>query len=451
MTADQLTSTARESRAATYSRRLPIRPIEARGARVRADDGRWYVDCLAAAGAMSLGWNHPVISEAVMKTVSSGEPLLSLDFHTPSRDRFVDELLSILPVRLAADASIHLCSPSGASAVEAALMLAEVATGGREHVGVQGGFHGCTRAARAASSGGGLRQQPVVLSPQASFLPYPQEYRSPFGVGGEQGVELAIAAADALARPNSGVTAPASLIAEFVLGEGGVIPAPPRWGQALRRTASTLGVPLIADEVQAGMFRTGPAWAFQHCGIEPDMVVISKGLGSGIPIAVLVVRKEFDVWEPGAFTGTFRGNAMAFAAASAVIRFARENGLRAQVTTRGKTFLDGLNAVASQSKLVGDVRGVGLMLGVEIVDPDLPWRDAAGAPAPELAAEIQRACLHHGLIVETGGQYGNVVRFLPPLTIEESDIAAALNAFESALAVVERTRATAEPALVESR
>lgn len=451
MNTTQLTSMARESGAATYSRRLPIRPVEARGARVRADDGRWYVDCLAAAGAMSLGWNHPVVSEAVMKTVSSGEPLLSLDFHTPSRDRFVEELLSILPARLAADASIHLCSPSGASAVEAALMLAEVATGGREHVGVQGGFHGCTRAARAASSGGGLRQQPVVLAPHASFLPYPQEYRSPFGVSGEQGVELAIAAADALARPHSGVTVPASLIAEFVLGEGGVIPAPPRWGQALRRTASTLGIPLIADEVQAGMYRTGPAWAFQHCGIEPDMVVISKGLGSGIPIAVLVVRKEFDVWEPGAFTGTFRGNAMAFAAASAVMRFARENGLRGQVTARGKVFLDGLTAIASRSKLVGDVRGIGLMLGVEIVDPDLPWPHDAGAPAPELAADIQRACLHHGLIVETGGQYGNVVRFLPPLIIEEPDISAALNAFESALVAVERTRSTSERAWAESR
>ncbi|WP_078278396.1 aminotransferase class III-fold pyridoxal phosphate-dependent enzyme [Mycobacteroides franklinii] len=440
MTTSQFMSTARESGATTYSRRLPIRPVEARGARVRADDGRWYVDCLAAAGAMSLGWNHPVVNEAVMKTVSSGEPLLSLDFHTPARDRFVEELLSILPVRLAADASIHLCSPSGASAVEAALMLAEIATGGREHIGVQGGFHGCTRAARAASSGGGLRKQPVVLSPQASFLPYPQEYRSPFGVGGEHGVELAITAAEAVARPHSGVTAPASLIAEFVLGEGGVIAAPARWGQALRRTASMLGVPLIADEVQAGVFRTGPAWAFQHCGIEPDMVVISKGLGSGIPIAVLVVRKEFDVWEPGAFTGTFRGNAMAFAAASAVMRFARENGLRGHVTARGKVFLDGLNAIASGSTLVGDVRGVGLMLGVEIVDPDLPWPDDAGAPAPELAARIQQACLLHGLIVETGGQYGNVVRFLPPLTIEEPDIAAALNAFDAALAAVERTR-----------
>ncbi|CPY57844.1 Diaminobutyrate--2-oxoglutarate aminotransferase [Mycobacteroides abscessus] len=183
MTVSQCTSTARESAAATYSRRLPIRPVEARGARVRADDGRWYVDCLAAAGAMSLGWNHPAVNEAVMKTVSSGEPLLSLDFHTPSRDRFVEELLSILPVRLATDASVHLCSPSGASAVEAALMLAEIATGGREHIGVQGGFHGCTRAARAASSGGGLRRQPVVLSPQASFLPVPAGVPQPFRGG----------------------------------------------------------------------------------------------------------------------------------------------------------------------------------------------------------------------------------------------------------------------------
>ncbi|MGH3724155.1 MAG: aminotransferase class III-fold pyridoxal phosphate-dependent enzyme [Mycobacterium sp.] len=451
MISGQFASATHESRAATYSRRLPIRPVEARGARVRADDGRWYVDCLAAAGAMSLGWNHPVVSEAVMKTIVSGEPWLSLDFHTPARDRFVDDLISILPPGLASDANIHLCSPSGASAVEAALMLAEVATGGREHIGVQGGFHGCTRAARSASSGGGLRQQPVVLAPHASFLPYPQDYRSPFGVGGEAGVDLAIAAVDGLVRPHSGVTAAASIITEFVLGEGGVIPAPPRWGRALRDAATTLGVPLIADEVQAGVFRTGPAWAFERCGIEPDMVVISKGLGSGVPIAVLVVRKQFDVWEPGAFTGTFRGNAMAYAAASAVIRFARENDLSGQVSIRGQVFLDGLNAIAAQSNMVGDVRGAGLMLGVEIVDPDGDWPGEAGAPAPELAERIQQACLQHGLIVETGGQYGNVVRFLPPLTIEEVDIAAALNAFGAALDAVQSRRAAAEPALMESR
>lgn len=432
----------RDSAAATYSRRLPIRPVEAVGSRLRDADGRWYIDCLAAAGAMSLGWNHPVVREAVIKTLESGEPWQSLDFHTPTRQRFVEDLLTILPPGLARDGRVHLCSPSGASAIEAALMLAEIATGGREHIGVQGGFHGCTRAARAASSGGGLRRQPVVLAPRATFLPYPQDYRCPFGVGGERGVDLAVAAVENLSRPHSGITSPASVLAEFVLGEGGVIPAPYRWGNALRDTASHFDVPLIADEVQAGMFRTGPAWAFQRCDVEPDMMVISKGLGSGLPIAVLVVRERYDVWEPGAFTGTFRGNAMAFAAASAVIRFAVETDLADRVQTTGAAFLDGLKSVAAQSDIVGDVRGAGLMLGAEIVDPMLPRQHGAAAPDAERARRIQLACLEHGLIVETGGQYGNVVRFLPPLTIDEVDMSAALSAFEAAVRQVGRKRAT---------
>lgn len=430
----------RDSGATTYSRRLPIRPVEAVGSRLRADDGRWYVDCLAGAGAMSLGWNHPVVREAVVKTLESGEPWQSLDFHTPTRERFVEDLLSILPPGLARDGRVHLCSPSGASAVEAALMLAEIATGGREHIGVQGGFHGCTRAARAASSGGGLRSQPVVLAPRATFLPYPQDYRCPFGIGGERGVDLAVAAVENLSRPHSGITSPASVLAEFVLGEGGVIPAPHRWGQALRDNASRLGVPLIADEVQAGMFRTGPAWAFQRCDVEPDMMVISKGLGSGLPIAVLVIRERFDVWEPGAFTGTFRGNAMAFAAASAVIRFAVETDLSARVQASGWAFLNGLTSVAAQSEVIGDVRGAGLMLAAEIVDPESPRQRGVPAPDAALAERIQQSCLEHGLIVETGGQYGNVVRFLPPLTIDEVDMSAALAAFDAAVRQVQRQR-----------
>ncbi|HTY28550.1 MAG TPA: aminotransferase class III-fold pyridoxal phosphate-dependent enzyme, partial [Mycobacterium sp.] len=187
-----------ESRASTYSQRLAITPVEARGARIRDVHGRWYLDCLAGAGAVSLGWNHPVVTEAIRKTLDSGEPLLSLDFHTPVRDAFVDDLLATLPPGLANDCVVHLCSPSGANAIEAALMLAEVATGRQEHIAVQGGFHGCSRAARSVSSGGGLRHQPISLSPAVHFLPYPQEYRCPFGIGGEEGVRLAINAIENL-------------------------------------------------------------------------------------------------------------------------------------------------------------------------------------------------------------------------------------------------------------
>ena len=344
-----------ESRASTYSKRLPITPVEGRGSHIRDVQGRWYLDCLAGAGAVSLGWNHPVMTEAIRRTLDSGEPLLTLDFHTPVRDAFVEDLLATLPAGLANDCVVHLCSPSGANAIEAALMLAEIATRGREHVVVQGGFHGCSRAARSVSSGGDLRMQPVALSPGVHFLPYPQDYRCPFGMGGDRGVELAIKAIDNMfTNPQSGLSSPAAVLTEFVLGEGGVIPAVPAWAQALRHAASQADIPLIADEVQAGVYRTGRAWAFDRCNVEPDVIAISKGLGSGVPIAVLVIRRRFDVWDQGAFTGTFRGNAMAFAVASAVLRFAARSNLSDHVTAMGLVLAEGLSAIAADADIIGE-------------------------------------------------------------------------------------------------
>ncbi len=429
-----------ESRASSYSKRLPIIPVEARGSRIRDLQGRWYLDCLAGAGAVSLGWNHPVVTEAVRKTLDSGEPLLTLDFHTPTRDAFVDDLLATLPPGLANDCVVHLCSPSGANAIEAALMLAEIATGGHEHIAVQGGFHGCSRAARSVSSGGGLRRQAITLSPSVHFLPYPQQYRCPFGVGGEAGVHLAINAIDnLLTSPHSGLVRPASVLTEFVLGEGGVIPAVPAWAKALQSAASRVNIPLIADEVQAGVYRTGRAWAFQRCGVEPDMIAISKGVGSGVPIAVLVIRRKFNVWDPGAFTGTFRGNSMAFAAASAVLRFAAREELDKHVTAMGLLLAEGLSTIAAGTHIIGDVRAIGLMAGAEMVDPTAaPGPRNVLPPSEALATLVQAECLRAGLIVEIGGRHDNVVRFLPPLTIDESEITAVLEIFSGAVQRVQQ-------------
>lgn len=430
-----------QSGASTYSRDLPIVPVEARGAQVRDSTGRWYLDCLSAAGAMSLGWNHPVVTEAIQRTLTSGAPLLTLDFHHPLRDAFVEDLLGTLPPSLADDCVVHLCSPSGANAVEAALMLAEIATGGRDHVAVQGGFHGCSRAARGVSSGGGLRRQPVGLLADTHFLPFPQDYRCPFGRGGQASTDLAITAVQHLfTSPHSGLRTAASVLMEFVLGEGGVIPAVPAWAQAVRRAATNSQIPLIADEVQAGMYRTGSPWAFERCNVEPDMIAISKGLGSGVPIAVLVIRRKFDVWGQGAFTGTFRGNTLAFAAASAVLRYAKSSGLGGHVTDVGTRLGRGLAAIANQADpIIGDVRAIGLMAGVELIDPTVD-KDARGigAPAPHLAAAVQSACLAAGLIVEIGGQHSNVVRFLPPLTITDTEIDDVLDRFHGAVQQVQR-------------
>ena len=426
----------RESGAASYYRHLPLRPVEARGVWIRDADGRRLLDCLAAAGSMSLGWSHPVVTEAVRRTLDADAPLLTLDFPTPLRDDFYAELSAVLPPGLAANGVFHLCAPSGANAVEAALTVAELATGGTEHLAVQGGFHGCTRAARTVSSGGELRRQRLVLGPQAHFLPFPQEYRCPFGVGGPEGVRLAVRALDrALNDPHSGVANPASVLTEFVLGEGGAIPAPAAWAQALRAHTKQAGVPLIADEIQAGMYRTGRTWAFEHSGIEPDMMIISKGLGGGVPIAILVMRPELNVWEPGAFTGTFRGNSLAFAAAAATLRFARETGLGGHAAAMGERMLAGLTDVALGVECVGEVRGAGLMLGAEIVDASAE-PDARGVlpPDPAQAREIQRRCFDHGLLVEVGGAYGNVIRFLPPLVITETEVDRAVELFAAAVA-----------------
>jgi diaminobutyrate-2-oxoglutarate transaminase len=430
-----------QSEARTYSRYFPLIPVEGRGVRIRDKTGRWLIDCLAGAGAASLGWSHPVIESALRSVIASGAPLTTLDLPTPWRDRFEEELLQSLPPQFAYDAVIHHCAPSGANAVEAALMVAEIATGNHEHVAIEGGYHGCSKGARSVSSGGGLRRHTKLTGTSCHFLPFPQEYRCPFGVGGEQGIKLAIRAAERLLLdPHSPLTNPASILVECVLGEGGSLPAPQTWLQALRDYSLQARIPMIDDEIQAGMCRTGTMWAFEHSGVMPDIIVMSKGLGGGVPIAVIVIRSDLNKWLPGAFTGTFRGSTFAFAAAAAVLSFAREERLAARVTQLGERLKHGLEQVQRLTLSLGEVRGRGLMFGAEIIDVDAqPDRRGIYPPAPQSARSIQRACFERGLIVEVGGAYDNVVRFLPPLIIEAEEIDQVCEIFHDAVRRVEQT------------
>ena len=420
-----------ESEARTYSRHLPLIPVEGRGAWIRDRTGRWLVDCVSGAGSAILGWAHPVVNEAMQSVISSGAPLLSLDFPTPLSDQFTEELLLSLPAEFAHDAVIHLCAPSGANAIEAALVVAETATGHSEHIAVEGSFHGCTKGARAVSSVGRVRRGATGNQPPAHFLPFPQDYRCPFGAGGAKSTELAILAASRLfLDAHSPVSDPASLIVECVLGEGGSIPAPAPWLRALRELSHRTRVPMIVDEIQAGMCRTGTMWSFEHSGIVPDIVAISKGLGGSVPIAVIVMKSTLNTWESGAFTGTFRGNAIAFATATAVLRFVRGEDLPRRAGLSGQRLVRGLREVESTQDCIGEVRGLGLMIGAEIVDVDSP-ADSRGVqpPAPDLARRIQRECFDYGLLVEVGGPYDNVVRFLPPLIISDYEIASVVSRF----------------------
>ncbi len=423
----------RESSARTYARSLPIVPVRARGLTIEGADGRRYLDCLSGAGALALGHNHPVVLEAIRKVIDSGAPLHVLDLATPVKDAFTTELFATLPRQFADNARVQFCGPAGTDAVEAALKLVRTATGRSGLLAFTGAYHGMTDGALAASGG--------ATDVRVTRLPFPRDYRCPFGIGGERGAELGARWTESLLDdPKGGVPTPAGMILEPVQGEGGVIPAPDAWMRRMREITSDRSIPLIADEVQTGVGRTGAFWGVEHSGVVPDVMVLSKAIGGSLPLAVIVYRSELDAWQPGAHAGTFRGNQLAMAAGAATLAFVRENRLAERAATLGARMLGRLQGLAAAHPRVGDVRGRGLMIGVELVDPDAAAPAALfPPPAPALAAALQRECLSRGLIVELGGRHSGVVRLLPPLTLTDEQAGAVLDRFADALAAVERS------------
>jgi diaminobutyrate-2-oxoglutarate transaminase len=414
----------RESNARTYPRRIPLVLERAHGIYVEDIDGNVYVDCLAGAGTLALGHNHPVVVEAVMRALASGLPMHTLDLSTRVKDAFVLELFECLPPGFAARAKIQFCGPTGADAVEAALKLAKTATARSGVLAFHGAYHGMTQGALAVSGNRAPKESLGALTPGVQFLPYPYTYRCPFGVGGEASVDIGLHyLSTVLNDPESGVCRPAAVLVEPVQGEGGVVAAPARWLAGVRALTSEQSVLLVVDEVQTGVGRTGKMFAFERAGVVPDAIVLSKAIGGGLPLSVVVYREELDVWEPGAHAGTFRGNQLAMAAGTATLTFVRRNLLAGHAAVMGNRLRSYLELLQKDFAWIGDVRGEGLMLGMEVVDPE-GAADSLGHPPADTARarRFQQECLRRGLILELGGRFGAVVRLLPPLIVTEEEI-----------------------------
>jgi diaminobutyrate-2-oxoglutarate transaminase len=426
---------ARESNARSYPRRLPLALSKGKGLYVQDTEGRTYIDCLACAGALALGHNHPVVVEAINGMLRDGLPFQTLDLTTPVKDRFVSTLFDSLPASFAD-------GPSGADAVEAAIKLVKIATGRRTVLAFQGAYHGMTHGTLGLTGHLGPKQAVSGLMADVHFLPFPYDYRCPFGVGGEQGARLSSAYIERLLDdPNSGVVEPAAMILEVVQGEGGVIPAASGWLREIRRMTKERGIPLIIDEVQTGLGRTGRLFAFEHADIVPDVVVLSKAIGGGLPLSVVVYRPEWDQWTAGAHAGTFRGNQLAMATGQATIEFIMAERIDEHAASMGGRLFGLLRQIQSVSRSIGDVRGRGLMLGVEIVDRDEPSELPDCRPsAPTLASTIQHEALRRGLILELGGRHNSVVRFLPPLIVTEEQIDTIAAIFADAVKAAEQQR-----------
>ncbi len=439
--------TERESNARTYPRHLPLAIREAHGVTVTDMDGNEYYDCLAGAGTLALGHNHPRVVEAMESVLDGGRPLHTLDISTPAKERFVDSLFDSLPSAFSGSAKVQFCSPAGTDAVEAALKLVKTATGNRSVLGFQGAYHGMSNGALGLMGDTDAKEPVPGLMNDVHHLPYPYDYRCPFDVGGEEGHRLASRYVENLLDdPESGITEPAGMILEPIQGEAGAVPAPDEWLREIPRITRERDIPLVLDEIQTGFGRTGEMYAFEHADVTPDVVTLSKAVGGSLPLAVVVYDESLDVWEPGAHAGTFRGNQLAMAAGEATIDYVLENDLDDHAAEVGADLRDRLESTADRFDAIGDVRGRGLMLGVEFVDTDADWQGAGPhAPDGDLAEAVQAACFDRGLIVELGGRDSATVRFLPPLIISTEQVDDVAAIFDEAVgAVVNERRRTQE-------
>ena len=427
-----------ESNARSYPRKFPFAIAKAKGSWVEDVEGNKYLDFLCGAGTLALGHNDDEVNKAMVDLIQSDAPLHTLDLTTPVKDEFVETILRHLPSELGNNAKIQFCSPSGTDATDAAIKLCKTATGRSSVISFAGGYHGMGQGPLACM--GNLHAKTAVngLMPDVHSFPFPYAYRDPFGLGGDAGVKAACNFFErTLKDPESGITKPACVILEPIQGEGGVIPAPVEFLQTVRRVTKELGIPLIVDEIQCGMGRSGKLFAFEYADIVPDVLLLSKAIGGSQPMAVVVYNKELDKWTAGAHAGTFRGNQLAMKAGTIVMNRVSQPDFLADVVRKGDLIRSNLRDLQKRVNIIGDVRGKGLMVGTEFVNPK-GEKDCIGSlPASgEIAAAVQKMCFENGLIVEKGGRNGAVMRCLCALNITDEDLAKAWKIFEKCVLAI---------------
>ena len=401
---------------------------------------RKFPFALKKAGTLALGHNDDEVSRAMMDLIASGAPLHTLDLTTPVKDRFVETIFSILPEEMQGNVKIQFCSPSGTDAVDAAIKLCKTATGRGTVIAFNGAYHGMGHGAMALTGNLGAKTPVQNLMPGVQFLPFPNSYRCPFGLGGEAGTDAACAYFERVLKdPESGITKPAAVIIEPIQGEGGVVPAPAKFLQTIRRVTRELGIPMIVDEIQCGIGRSGDIFAFQESGIIPDIILMSKAIGGSQPMSVVVYDRSLDKWNPGAHAGTFRGNQLAMAAGTVVLRRVSDPAFLSEVRRKGGIIRRALENLKAEVSIIGDVRGRGLMQGIEFIDPEGP-KDIMGHPEPsgKIAAEVQKRCFENHLVMEKGGRSGSVMRCLCALTVTDDEISTMLDIFSSAAMEIDR-------------
>lgn len=422
-----------EGKIVSYPRRMPIAMKRALGAIIEDVDGNRFIDFFSGCGVLNVGHSNPDVLAYVRE--QQDHLIHALDFPTENKMKLIPKLLDELPAQARNEYKVAFVSPSGSDGVEAAIKLAKHYTGRSTILAFQGAYHGMAAGSLSVTSDAGHKEGLHGLMPGVQFVPYSYCYRCMFKSNAANcKFDCFEYLKNLLENSHSGVPKPAAILLEPVQGEGGNVVPKDGYLELVIDLAKRHGVVTIFDEVQTGFFRTGDFTVSNSLSLLPDIIIMSKGLGGiGFPVSAILYSKKIESWGPGFHIGTFRANQVSIAAANGALDFVNKNDLKRHVSRISAYLMEKLRGLAGKSKFIGEVRGKGLLIGIEFVK-DKNTKE----PYPEIVSHFRNACFESGLLFEVGGHYQNVVRIVPPLIINETLVDNALRIMETNLLAVER-------------
>jgi diaminobutyrate-2-oxoglutarate transaminase len=393
-----------ESEVRGYVRSFPVIFERAIGSTMIDQDGTEYIDFFSGAGALSYGHNNPIMKKSLLAYIENDSISHSLDMATVAKKGFLEAFNNIILKPRGLDYKLQFTGPTGTNAVEAALKIARLSTGRSTVVAFTRAFHGVSGGSLAATANQHFRQAAGYSLENVVFVPFE---------GYVPGLDTLAYLEQMLSDQSSGLELPAAVIVETIQAEGGINVASPEWLRGLSELCARHGILLIADDIQVGTGRTGEFFSFEDSGIVPDIVTLSKSLsGYGLPMSLVLMKRELDIWKPGAHSGTFRGNNMAFVCATVALEtYWKDDALTADVHRKEVLVKNRLRALAEQyPQAQFDVRGRGFIFGL------------ASTAMPELAQAIAAEAFTRGLVVETSGPSNEVLKLLPALIIGDDTL-----------------------------
>ncbi len=420
----------------SYTRDYPFVMSHGKGAEVWDVDGNRYLDLTTGIAVTATGHAHPAVVEAIKEQADKFIHMAGTDFYYPTQVQLGERLAAIAPFE--EQARVFLCN-SGTEAVEGALKLARYKTGRPQFIGFLRSFHGRTMGSLGATSSKAVQRAGYFpMMPGFTHIPYPDPYRPILNMDGfdDYGERIIDYLEHVIFETIVPADEVAAVLVEPIQGEGGYVVPTPGFFPALRDLCDRHGILLIADEVQAGIGRTGKWWGIQHFGVEPDIVCSAKGIASGMPLGAIIARDSImSVWEPGSHGNTFGGNPISCAAALATLKLlgddAGKGGLIENAAEIGEYMIDALVEISPRHPSIAQVRGKGMMIGVELVKDT-----ATKEPAKKLRNEVVHRAFNHGMLMLGCGS--STLRLMPPLVLDKTLADEALQIFDTALGEAEK-------------